>query len=186
MQNTVDRVARVFTWIFAKGASISMFIVFVIVFINSLRRYTLGKSLEWGEDLPVFVAVYGIMFGMAYAYMQDRHIRFTILIGFLSNSLTRKLYILVDLIMIATGALLTWSGWLFVLKRGSMESSGMINVAKGLRALTGWEQMIWLGHLYPYQAAMVLGGVMLSIAAVLKLLSRLVQRTAPVQEREVL
>jgi hypothetical protein len=62
----------------------------------------------------------------------------------------------------------------------------MINVAKGLRALTGWEQMIWIGHLYPYQAAMVLGGVMLTIAAVLKLLSRLVQRTAPVQEREVL
>ncbi len=184
MQNTVDRVSRFFTWCFAKGASISMFAVFMIVFINSLRRYTIGKSLEWGEELPVFIAVYGIMFGAAYAYMQDRHIRFTVLVGFLPESFTRKLYMLVDLIMIATGTLLTWSSWLFVVKRGGMESSGMINMAKDLKDLTGWDQMIWIGHLYPYQAAMILGGVMLTIAALLKLLSRFYANPAPVLIRE--
>jgi len=161
-----------------------MFTVFLIVFINSLRRYTFGKSLEWGEELPVFIAVYGIMFGMAYAYMEDRHIRFTILVGFLKESFTRKLFILVDLVMIATGALLTWSGWLFVLKRGGMESSGMINVAKDLKQLTGLDQMLWIGHLYPYQAAMVLGGVMITIAAILKMLSRFSVSPAPIQVKE--
>lgn len=184
MHTTVDKISRIFTWLFAKGASISMFIVFIIVLVNSLRRYAIGKSLEWGEELPVFIAVYGIMFGMAYAYMQDRHIRFTILVGFLPERFTNKLYILVDLIMIATGALLTWSSWLFVIKRGGMESSGMINVAKYLKALTGWDQMIWIGHLYPYQAAMVLGGVMLTIAAIVKLLSRFSENPTPLQGRE--
>lgn len=180
MHSTIERISRFFIKIFAGGASISMVVVFLIVFINSLRRYTIGKSYEWGEELPVFIAIYGIMFGMAYAYMQDRHVRFTILVGFLPEHLTRKLYLLVDLIVIATGAVLSWSGWLFIVKRGGMESSGMINLAKSLKDITGWDQLIWLGHFYPYQAAIILGGILLVIAATLKLLSRLFKPQSPI------
>jgi hypothetical protein len=39
--------------------------------------------------------------------------------------------------------------------------------------------MIWFGHQYPYQAAMVLGGVMLAIAALLKFLMRLSETPPP-------
>ena len=92
--------------------------------------------------------------------------------------MTRQLYIVVDLIMVINGVLLTYSGWMFVLKRGRVESSGIINLAKGLRALTGWDDMIWFGHMYPYQAAMVLGGVLLTIAALLKLIQRCTETTA--------
>ena len=147
-------------------------------FYYSVRRYILGKSFEWGEELPVFITIYGVMFGMAWAYIQDRHIRFTMLVGFLSESWIRRLYVLVDLIMVANGILLTYSGWLFVVKRGRVEASGIINMAKDIRALTGWDSMIWIGHLYPYQAAMVLGGVLLTIAALLKLLSRVTRNAA--------
>ena len=118
------------------------------------------------------IAIYGVMFGIAWAYMQDRHIRFTMLVGFLSESWTRKLYIVVDLIMVINGVLLTYSGWMFVIKRGRLEASGIINLAKDLKALTGWDSMIWIGHMYPYQAAMVIGGVLLTVAALLKLLLR--------------
>jgi len=173
MHQAFRRIAQVFTRIFANGASFSMILLFLIVFINSVRRYTIGKSLEWGEELPVFIAIYGIMFGVAWAYMQDRHIRFTMLIGFLPEKLTRLLYVVVDLIMIVTSGMLTWSGWQFVMKRGGIEASGIINSAKSLRELTGWDGMIWLGHLYPYQAAIILGGGMLTIAALLKLCIRL-------------
>jgi TRAP-type C4-dicarboxylate transport system permease small subunit len=100
------------------------------------------------------------------------------LIRFLSGSLTRKLYIIVDLIMVANGVLLTYSGWMFVLKRGGIEASGIINLAKDLKALTGWDSLIWIGHQYPYQAAMVLGGILLTIAALLKLLQRLTENAA--------
>jgi TRAP-type C4-dicarboxylate transport system permease small subunit len=185
MHSTVERISRFFTNIFAGGASISMIIVFLIVFINSLRRYSFGKSYEWGEELPVFIAIYGIMFGMAYAYMQDRHVRFTILVGFLPEHLTRKLYLLVDLIVIATGAVLSWSGWLFIVKRGGMESSGMINLAKSLQEAIGWDQLIWLGYFYPYQAAIILGGILLVIAASLKLLSRLYKPQSPILAERV-
>ena len=152
--------------------------LFLIVSINSIRRYTIGKSFEWGEELPIFIAIYGVMFGIAWAYIQDRHISFTMLVRFLSESLTRKLYIIVDLIMVVNGGLLTYSGWMFVIRRGRLEASGIINLAKDLKALTGWDSMLWIGHLYPYQAAMVLGGVMLTLAALLKLLLRLTENNA--------
>lgn len=172
MHQTVKKISSIFSRVFAGGACMSMFIVFMIVFVNSVRRYTIGKSLEWGEELPVYIAIYGVMFGVAWAYMQDRHIRFTILVGFLPDWFTRKLYFLVDLIMIATGGLLTYSGYLFVIKRGGLEASGLINMAKKFQAVTGWKEIIWLGHLYPYQTAMILGGGALTIAALLRMLLR--------------
>ena len=178
MQRIIQRTTRLFSKFAAAGASLSMAILFLIVFINSIRRYTIGKSLEWGEELPIFIAIYGVMFGMAWAYIKDRHIRFTMLVGFLPESWTRKLYMLVDLIMVVNGGLLTYSGWMFVIRRGRLEASGIINLAKDLKGLTGWDSLIWIGHQYPYQAAMVLGGVMLTIAALLKLLQRLTENTA--------
>lgn len=173
MQRIVQRISKFFTGIFAGGSAVTMAAVFIIVCINSIRRYTIGKSFEWGEELPVFLAVYGIMFGAAYAYMQDRHIKFTMLVGFLPENTTRFLYMLVDLVMTGIGVLLTYSGYLFMLKRGKMESSGLINLAKDLKATTGIDQLLVFGHLYPYQAAMVVGGVLLTIAAVLRFLLRL-------------
>lgn len=149
-----------------------MMALFAIILFNSLRRYTFGKSLAWGEELPVFLAIYGFMFGAAYAYMQDRHVRFTILITFLPRHLIARLYMLLDLFMVVIGGFMAWSGWQFVLKRGGMETSALISVAKDLRDATGWDWIVWMGHLYPYQAAMIIGGVMLSVAAVLKFMER--------------
>jgi TRAP-type C4-dicarboxylate transport system permease small subunit len=175
----LQKTTRIFTQVTAGGAWLSMAVLFLVVFINSIRRYAIGKSLEWGEELPIFVAIYGVMFGIAWAYVQDRHIRFTMLVGFLSESLTRRLYLVVDLIMVVNGVLLTYSGWLFVAKRGGVEASGIINLAKSLRALTGWEGLIWIGHLYPYQAAMVLGGALMTVAALLRLLLRITDTAVP-------
>ena len=178
MQRIIQRTTRLFSQFAAAGASLSMAVLFLIVLTNSLRRYTISKSFEWGEELPIFIAIYGVMFGIAWAYIQGRHICFTMLVRFLSESWTRKLYMLVDLIMVVNGVLLTYSGWMFVLKRGRVEASGIINLAKDLRALTGWDSMIWFGHQYPYQAAMILGGVLLTIAALLTLLQRLTENAA--------
>ncbi len=150
-----------------------MFGVFLIIFVNSTRRYTIGKSLEWGEELPVFLSIYGIMFGMAWAHMQDRHVRFRILVDFIPKAYTHKLYMLVDVVMIGTGGLLAYSGYLFAQKRGGVEASGLINSAKELNKMTGWDDLIVLGQMYPYQLAIAIGGVMLVIAALLRLLNRI-------------
>jgi len=173
MHRRIERLISCYSKFLAGGASLSMIIIFLIVFMNSVRRYSIGKSFEWGEQLPVFIAIYGVLFGAAWAYLQDRHIRFTMLLGFLSDSLTRQLYQLVDFIMIITGGVLTWSGYLFVLKRGGLEASGLINIAKTLSESTGYKSLIWIGHFYPYQAAMIVGGILLTMAAGLKLMQRI-------------
>lgn len=178
MQGIIKSITHRFSQFAAGGASLSMALLFLIVFINSVRRYAIGKSFEWGEELPIYIAIYGVMFGVAWAYSLDRHIRFTLLVRFLSEALTRKLYIVVDLIMVINGGLLTYSGWMFMIKRGRLESPGIINLAKGLKVLTGWDGMIWTGHMYPYQAAMVIGGALLTVAALLKLLLRCTENAA--------
>jgi TRAP-type C4-dicarboxylate transport system permease small subunit len=177
MNQIIQSISRLFSKFTAWGASLSMIGLFSIIFINSIRRYTIGKSLEFGEELPVFIAIYGVIFGTAWAYMLDRHIRFTMLVGFLSEQWTRRLYLLVDLIMVANGCLMAWSGWMFVIKRGGMEASGIITLARDLKNATGWENMIWIGHMYPYQAAMMAGGVLLTLAAGLKFFLRVSQGT---------
>jgi TRAP-type C4-dicarboxylate transport system permease small subunit len=168
----MDRLNTFFRRFFATGAGVSMALVFMIIFVNSLRRYTLGKSVEWGEELPIYIAIYGVMFGFALAYIQDRHIRFTILTDFLSKRRRDILFCGVDLVMIAVGAALAWSGYAFATRRAAVDSSGLIGTAKRLVESTGIEGMIWIGRVSTYQFAIAVGGVFLMIAAFLKFMER--------------
>lgn len=175
MKNILDRCTKFLLKFFAIGAGSSIFAVFLIIFINSTRRYAVGKSFEWGEQLPVFMAIYGVMFGMAWAYLNDQHVRFTILVDFIPKRFTNKLYMIVDLIMIYTGVIFSYSGYLFAMKRGGVEASGLINVSRELEELTGIESFLALGTMYPYQMAMAIGGVMLSVAALVRFLNRITE-----------
>ena len=150
-----------------------MALVFAIIFVNSLRRYTIGKSLEWGEELPIYLTIYGVMFGLGYAYLQDRHIRFTVLTDFLTDRQRLVLFAASDVITAVVGALLTWSGIVFATRRGEVEASGLIGTAKDLAAATGIDGFVALGQMGTYQYAIAVGGAILAIAAVLRLISRL-------------
>lgn len=173
MKNILDKVSNLFSKFLAVGAGFSMFAIFMIIFINATRRYAVGKSFEWGEQLPVFCAIYGIMFGMAWAYLNDQHVRFTILVDFIPEKVANRLSMVVDIVMIGTGMLFTYSGYLFAMRRGGIEASGLINTAKAFKELTGLDSMILIGQMYPYQFAMAIGGVLLVIAALLRFLNRI-------------
>lgn len=157
---------------FAAGAFVSMALVFLIIFINSVRRYTIGESIPWGEELPVYLAVYGIMFGMAWAYLLDRHVSFDLVAGLLPKGVHKPISMVVDLCMVAIGALFSYSGYLFMMKRGKVDASSILSSARALRDATGIEQLAVLGQMYPYYFAMVLGGGMLALAALLRFLNR--------------
>jgi TRAP-type C4-dicarboxylate transport system permease small subunit len=176
IQTLINKSSSFFSKLFALGAGASMFLVFFIIFVNSIRRYTLGESLEWGEELPVFIAIYGIMFGVAWAYMNDQHVRFTILVDFIPKKINTILNYFVDLIMVVTGVLLTYSGYLFALKRGNIESPGLVNISDEIVALTNNETFYVVGEMFPYQMAISIGGVMLAIAALLRLLNRFYEK----------
>lgn len=175
IKKSIIKLTNLYSKALAFGAGLSMFSVFLIIFVNSVRRYTIGKSLEWGEQLPVFLAIYGVMFGVAWAYLNDQHVRFTILVDFISERLTKILNIVVDIVMIITGFVMMYSGYLFATKRGGIEASGLINSAKQLKELTGVESLIVLGEMYPYQISIGFGGLLLLLAAILRLCGRFTQ-----------
>lgn len=157
---------------FAFGAFLSMALVFAIIFFNSLRRYTFGQSVPWGEELPIYLTIYGVMFGLALAYMQDRHIRFTIITDLLPVSIREKLFTLSDLVTVAVGAGLAYAGHSFATRRGHIDASGLKSAGKWLSETTGIEGLIWVSKIGTWQYAITIGGSMLAIAALLKFIER--------------
>ena len=157
----------------AAGAGLSMAALFAIIFVNSLRRYTIGKSFEWGEELPIYLGIYGMMFGAAYAYLQDRHIRFTLITDLLPDRIWRVVYVAVDLMVAACGALLAWSGYLFVYSRGGMESPGLSGRIGDLAKASGldWVEIFALQGFW--QAAIIVGGLLLALAGCVKFIERI-------------
>ncbi|WP_280563680.1 TRAP transporter small permease [Chromohalobacter sp. 48-RD10] len=164
---------RIATGVFAVGAGLAMALIFLIVFGNALIRYVFGSSLAWGDQIPVFLGIYGVMFGLALAYVQDRHVRFGIVVDFLPSRMREVLFVVVDLAVLVIGALLAWSGYLFMASRGGMRISGLSGTVRSLRDATGLEFFSIFGTLAPYQFALCLGGVLLAIAALIKVVERL-------------
>lgn len=159
--------------LFAFGAGLSMALVFTIIFVNSLRRYTVGQSVSWGEELPIYLTIYGVMFGLALAYMQDRHIRFTILTDLLSAHVRHRLFAAVDLASCAAGIGLALSGHAFAVRRGHIDASGLKSLGGWLAETTGIDALVWVAKVGTWQYAIAVGGALLAVAAVLKFFERI-------------
>ncbi|MCE8032101.1 TRAP transporter small permease subunit [Halomonas sp. MCCC 1A11057] len=156
----------------AIGAGLCMATIFLIVFCNAVLRYALGSSLAWGDQLPVFLGIYGVMFGLSLGYLQDRHVRLGLLVDFLPERFREILFLIVDLSVVVIGVLLSWSGYLFMQQRGGMRVSGLHGAMRDLSQLTGLDLSLF-ATMAPYQFALCLGGTMLALAAVLKFIERL-------------
>lgn len=167
---------RLYERLLAALAGLCMMAMFGIICVNSLRRYTTGESLRWGEELPIYLTVYGVMFGVALACLQDRHMRFSVLIDLLSETARARLRLVTDAATITVGAALTWSGWVFFNRRPQIEASGLISTAKALADGTGLAWLEWLGRVGTWQAAIAVGGAALTLAAALRLTAHVMER----------
>lgn len=172
----MDRLTRAARWVFGFGAGLSMALVFLIIFVNSLRRYTVGRSVAWGEELPIYLTIYGVMFGLALAYLNDQHIRFTVVTDTLPGRLRHILFAVADVVTIAAGITLAYAGHVFAMRRGDVDSSGLKSTADWLAGATGIDWLVWIGKVGPWQYAIAFGGGILAIAAALKLVERLTNR----------
>lgn len=158
--------------IFAFGAGSSLMLIFGIIFLNAVRRYSIGKSFAWGEELPVYLAVYGVMFGIAYAYMTDSHIRFAVISDMLPERVRHWLFAVTDVITIIVGGALVFAGYAFVQRRGNLDSPGLKSTGDWLAEVTGLPALEWIGKVGVWQYAIAFGGVILVIAALLRLIER--------------
>ncbi|SDY10144.1 TRAP transporter small permease [Citreimonas salinaria] len=168
----MTRLSRLYAHVLAIVAGACMALVFGVIFVNSLRRYVSGQSLPWGDELPVYVTIYGVMSGVALACLQDRHIRFAVLLDALSDHARGRLLLAMDAVTCIVGVALAWSGLVFVSRRPQVEASGLIGSAQDLAAATGIEALVWLGRMGTWQFAIVYGGVALALAAALRLSTR--------------
>lgn len=169
-------ISRVTQRILAFGAGLSIALVFAIILVNSLRRYTTGHSLEWGEEMPIYLIIYGVMFGIGLAYLQDRHIRFTILTDILPDAWRRWAFAAMDLVAVTTGVGLTLSGIAFASRRPHIEASGLIGTAKDLARNLDMAWLEWLGRVGTWQAAIAFGGVILTLAAAIRFFERIQEK----------
>ncbi|WP_319530210.1 TRAP transporter small permease subunit [uncultured Cohaesibacter sp.] len=185
----MEKVTRLVRNFYAFGAGCSMALVFGVIFVNAVRRYTIGKSIAWGEELPIYLAIYGVMFGISYAYMQDGHIRFTILIDTIAEKSKAWLFAFCDVLTCASGVALVFAGHAFAMRRGHVDSSGLKAVSKWIAESTGIDALVWIGKVGTWQYAMAIGGGMIAVAALLRLIERIreiqASKADPKSEEEV-
>ena len=113
------------------------------------------------------------MFGAAWGYLKDKHVKFTMVISYLPKRILNQLNYLSDALVILIGVLLTYSGYQFAIKRGGIESPGLVNLSFDLSEKFGIEWLINFGQMFPYQLAISFGGSLILTAALLRLLNRL-------------
>ncbi len=157
----------------AFGAGLCMALVFLVIFGNASRRYLFGSSVAWGEELPIYLTIYGTMFGFALAYLTDTNIRFSVLTDALSERARRMLFTAVDAVTVLAGIALTWSGVVFGLRRADRDASGLTSLADAWARATGLPALEWLGRMGPWQCAIAFGGALLTLAAAIRFAERL-------------
>ncbi len=129
----------------------SLLIVFSVVLASSLSRYLLNSPIQWSEEIAKYAMIYGTMFGTILCYLEGMHIKFSFLEDAVSPKIRNILHLISDIVVLVSGIILAWSGYLFMMKRGAITAPG-----SGI-------------PMYYFQVAMVIGGVGLTIAALIKL-----------------
>ena len=132
--------------------------MFAIIFFNSVRRYTTGKSFVWGEELPIYLAVYGVMFGIALAHLQIRHVSFNLIADLLPARGRVWLGVINQACVFAIGVTLSYSGFLAVVKRGAVEASSLVQLARTAAETFGFAALETLGQMSAWLAAISVGG----------------------------
>lgn len=130
----------------------SLFVIFAVVLVSSLSRYLLNSPIQWSEEIARYAMIYGTMFGTVLCYLHGIHIRFSFLEDAVNPGFKKVLNFISDVVALVSGVVLAYSGYLFMMKRGAINAP-----AVGIQ-------------MYYFQAAMVIGGVLLTVAALLRII----------------
>lgn len=126
--------------------------IFMALFANSVSRYAFSSSILWAGDFAKYMMIYGTMFGTSLAYLEGRQINLNLVTDLLPNTVVDWLAIPSHLLTGVVGTVLAYSGYTFYTTRGNLVSPS-------------------LGVPMAYaQFAMFLGGILLTITALLCLL----------------
>ncbi|MEQ5836785.1 TRAP transporter small permease [Marinobacter sp. NFXS9] len=142
---------RLFKQLMAWLTGGSLFVIFAVVLVSSLMRYLFDAPLQWSEEIARYGMIYGALFGTVLCYLEGLHIRFELVENLLSEPLRKVCAVLSDVVALVCGGVLTWAGYGLVTTRGDL-----LAPATGLPMAT-------------FQSAMWIGGLCLTIAALIRL-----------------
>ena len=95
---------------------ISLCSMVLLVFWQTLSRFTTGSTPSWTQELAQFIQVYFVYLGASYAIKKNAHMRLTFLINKFPKKINHILEINSDLFFIVFCALLLWFGTIIAVR----------------------------------------------------------------------
>lgn len=118
-------IARLIRGLLVLPTGASGLLAFAAVFWGAVSRYVLDDPAGWTEEIARYAMISGVMAGVALAWLDRVDIRFAVLENLLTPAQRALLFRGLDIGMICFGLAFAVSGWLFVVKRGAMISTGL-------------------------------------------------------------
>jgi len=146
-------VERLNTWM-AAASSWSLLAMTLIVGVEVFSRYVFNRPTIWAWDVNVQLMLLLLMLGMAEVYRRDAHVRVDILTSHLSPRARAMLDVLFAPVFFFIVIVLVWTGWNYF-----HDSYGRLEHASTLLA----------PPLYPIKFTLPLGGAMLLLQGLVKL-----------------
>ena len=97
---------------FMRVASALLLLASVAInFVNIIGRYFFSVSLQWAEEMMLFLMVGCVFLGIGLVGWSDRHIRMDVIVSLLPAPLRRAMQIFSDIAVIATSFALAVFAW---------------------------------------------------------------------------
>ena len=144
-----------FNTVFGKIISYAIYIMFVCILFEVFSRYALNKPTIWANELSVYLfGALGVLAG-AFVLTQDQHIRIDILYSRYSPRTKAIVNCITVIFIIFWACLIIYYGWPVFLK----------TFMRNELSITAWRAPLW-----PIRLMIPVGGILLIVAAVSKLL----------------
>jgi C4-dicarboxylate transporter DctQ subunit len=112
-------------FIAAFGISAGVF----LAFINVIARFVFHKGIDWAFELTNYLFIWSALFGAAYCFRKECHIKVTLLIDLLPSFLTKYTTILAKTITLIYLLAVSYFGYLFIFDPDfGLKASGEISV----------------------------------------------------------
>lgn len=152
--NRILAIEKINTWL-AMVSSWTLLGMTLIVGFEVLSRYLLNEPTIWAWDVNVQLMLLLLMLGVAEVYRRDAHVRVDVFTAALSPRARAALDIIYAPVFFFVSGIIVWTCWVYFLD----------SYTRGQTAST-----IFAPPLYPIKFTLPLGGAMLLLQGIVKLI----------------
>ncbi len=114
--------------------SSTIFAGVLLAFINVVVRFVFNKSIEWAFELTSYLFIYSALFAAAYLFRKGAHIKVTLFLDTLPDTLAKVVIILVDIINLLYLAIVAYFTYIFIFDADlGIKASGEVSVDLGVQ-----------------------------------------------------